>query len=45
MIFTKCMILLTMSFMILIQNKNMDIYDLYSIYDSSDYDFHDHKAK
>ena len=31
--------------MILMQNKNMDIYDLYKMYDASDYDFYDLNAK
>ena len=31
--------------MILMQNKNMDIYDLYQMYDPSDYDFYDPNPK
>ena len=45
MIFTKCMILLTIIIMILMQKKNMDSYDLYYMYDSSDCDFDDPNAK
>ena len=45
MIFTKCMILLTIIFMILMQKKKMDIYNLYKMYDPSDYDFYDPNAK
>ena len=45
MIFTKCMILLTLTFMILMQNKNMDINDLYSMYDPFDYNFYDPNTK
>ena len=45
MIFTECMILLTMIFMILMWNKNMDVYVLYLMDDSSDYNFYDPSAK
>ena len=45
MIFTKCMILLTMIFMILVRNKNMESYDLYKMYDPFDYDFYDPNAE
>ena len=45
MIFTQYMILLTMIFMIIKQNKNMDSYDLHYMYDSSDYDLYDPNAK
>ena len=45
MIFTKCIILLTIIIMILMQKKNMDSYDLYYMYDSSDFDFYDPNAK
>ena len=31
--------------MIVMQNKNMDIYDLYKMYDASDYGFFDLNAK
>ena len=45
MISTKCMMLLTMIFMILMENKNIEICDLYSMYDPSDYNFYDTNAK
>ena len=35
------MILLTMIFMILMQNKYMDSYDLYKMYGPFDYDLYD----
>ena len=45
MIFTKCIILLTIIIMILMQKKNMESYDLYYMYDSSDCDFSDPNTK
>ena len=45
MIFTKYMMLLTMIFMILMQNKNIEICDLYEMYDPSDYNFYEPNAK
>ena len=44
-IFTKCMILLTIITMIVMEKKNMDIYNLYKMYDPPDYDFYDPNAK
>ena len=45
MIFTKCIILLTIIIMILMQKKNMDSYDLYYMYDPSNYNYYDRNAK